>query len=82
MAAHANKVAAGESAQRTGLADQIASAVLLPMDVARKVLPANEPLVYLGVGALALFDVIGWPAAAATGVGYFLVRRWRPEAAR
>lgn len=32
--------------------------------------------VYVGAGAAAVVGVIGWPAAAAVGVGYAALRRW------
>ena len=68
-----------DSAQdQPGVADQIAMAVLLPVDVARRVLPENGTPVYLGIGALALVDLIDWPVALAAGLGYYALKRWRP----
>jgi hypothetical protein len=63
--------------ETTTLADKIASGVLLPVDVARRVLPDTSLPVYLGLGALAVADVIGWPVAVASGIGYAVLKRWR-----
>ncbi|MEV0056341.1 hypothetical protein AB0H34_38385 [Saccharopolyspora shandongensis] len=65
---------------RPDLADQIASIVLLPVDVARRVLPENGLPVYLGLGAMAVVDLLDWPVAVAAGLGYFVLTRWRPPA--
>lgn len=66
-------------ADRPGLADQIAEVVLFPVEVARRVLPERGAPVYLGIGALAVLEVIEWPVAVATGAGYFLLQRWRKQ---
>jgi hypothetical protein len=60
------------------IAGQVASAVLLPVAVARQVLPQNSLPVYLGIGALAVAGAVEWPVAAAAGVGYAALRRWGP----
>ncbi|MEV6227783.1 hypothetical protein AB0L88_07825 [Saccharopolyspora shandongensis] len=68
--------------RRPELAEQIATAVLLPVDVARRVLPENGLPVYLGIGVLALVDLIDWPVAVAAGLGYYVLKRWRsPQSA-
>ncbi len=59
------------------VADQIAAGVLLPVAVARRVLPDRDLPVYLGVAALAVADVVDWPVAVASVLGYAAVRRWR-----
>ncbi len=59
-----------------GLADSVAAVVLLPVAVARRVLPDRELPVYLGAGALAIAGVVDWPVAVAAGLGYAAVRRW------
>ena len=66
-----------DAAEGPGLADQIAGAVLLPVEVARRVLPEHGAPVYLGIGALVIVDLIDWPVAVASGLGYFLLKRWR-----
>ncbi|WP_190814975.1 hypothetical protein [Saccharopolyspora pogona] len=59
-------------------AEQIAAAILIPVDVARRVLPENGLPIYLGIGALALVDLIDWPVAVAAGLGYYVLKRWKP----
>ncbi|MGE5288946.1 MAG: hypothetical protein ACM3ML_17455 [Micromonosporaceae bacterium] len=50
-----------------------------PIVAARRVLTAKGGLpLYLGLGVLAVADVIDWPVAAAAGVGYAVLRRWGP----
>ncbi|MEU5853177.1 hypothetical protein [Saccharopolyspora shandongensis] len=80
MATAANKQATEERAEqgRQDLAGQIATAILVPVDVARRVLPENGLPVYLGIGALALVDLIDWPVAVAAGLGYYVLKRWKP----
>lgn len=56
-----------------------ANAVLLPVAVARRVLPAKGGLpLYLGLGALGVADVLDWPVAIGIGVGYAVLRRGNP----
>ncbi|MFG3496802.1 hypothetical protein [Streptomyces sp. NPDC047886] len=51
-------------------------AALLPLAVARQVLPAKKGLpLYLGLGVLGAADVIEWPVAIGIGVGYAVLRR-------
>jgi hypothetical protein len=76
--ARAQQPAARNSRQRPGAADQVAGAMLLPLAVARRVLPRQELPVYLGVGALAVVGVIEWPVAVGAGLGYAALRRWGP----
>ncbi len=58
-------------------ADQVANLFLFPVTVAQRVLPDNGFPVYLGLGALAVVGVIDWPIAAASGLGYAALVRWR-----
>lgn len=52
-----------------------ATAMLTPIAIARRVLPANGGLpLYAGLGGLALVGVIDWPVAVAAGAGYGLAR--------
>ncbi|MCF6522904.1 hypothetical protein [Streptomyces sp. JJ36] len=67
-------------------ADRLASgavhAALLPVAVAREVLPAKGGLpLYLGLGALGAADVLDWPVAVGIGLGYALLRRPAPRTA-
>ncbi|MFF8846314.1 hypothetical protein ACF08N_26965 [Streptomyces sp. NPDC015127] len=60
--------------------DRVASgalnAALLPVAVARQVLPAKRGLpLYVGLGVLGAADVIEWPVAIGIGVGYAVLRR-------
>ncbi|WP_190814200.1 hypothetical protein [Saccharopolyspora pogona] len=80
-AAKRSAIEEGAGHGRPELADQIAAAVLLPVDVARRVLPENGLPVYLGIGALVLVDLIEWPVAVAAGLGYYVLKRWRPQSA-
>lgn len=51
------------------------TAVLTPIAVARRVLPAKGGLpLYAGLGGLALIGVLDWPVAVAAGAGYGLAR--------
>lgn len=53
-----------------------ANAALLPVAVARQVLPAKGGLpLYLGLGVLGAVDVLEWPVAIGIGVGYAVLRR-------
>ncbi|MFJ8645654.1 hypothetical protein ACIRNI_05975 [Streptomyces sp. NPDC093546] len=58
------------------VANGAANAAMLPVAVARQVLPAKRGLpVYLGLGVLGVADVIEWPVAIGLGVGYAFLRR-------
>lgn len=51
------------------------NAAMLPVAVARQVLPAKKGLpLYLGLGVLAAADVLAWPVAAGIGLGYAVLR--------
>ncbi|MBB5156051.1 hypothetical protein [Saccharopolyspora phatthalungensis] len=80
MVTAAKKQASEERVEqgRQDLAEQIASAILVPVDVARRVLPENGLPVYLGIGALALVDLIDWPVAVAACLGYYVLKRSKP----
>lgn len=60
--------------------DRMIHAVMTPAAGARRVLSARGTglPVYVGLGVLAVADVIDPPLAAATGVGYAVLRRWGP----
>lgn len=58
------------------IVDIAAGALLLPVAVARRVLPDRELPVYLGAGALAVAGVVDWPVAVAAGLGYSAIKRW------
>ncbi len=60
------------------LADTAAAVVLVPVAVARRVLPDRELPVVLGATALAVAGVVEWPAVVAAGLGYAAIRRWTP----
>lgn len=52
------------------------NAAMLPVAVARQVLPAKKGLpLYLGLGVLAAADVLEWPVAIGIGLGYAVLRR-------
>ncbi|GGT32180.1 hypothetical protein GCM10010271_40280 [Streptomyces kurssanovii] len=52
------------------------NAAMLPVAVARQVLPAKKGLpLYLGLGVLGAADVLEWPVALGIGVGYAVLRR-------
>ncbi|NXY95430.1 hypothetical protein HYE82_13740 [Streptomyces sp. BR123] len=58
------------------LAGSAANAAMLPVAVARQVLPAKKGLpLYLGLGVLAAADVLDWPVAIGIGLGYAVLRR-------
>ncbi|GAA2481677.1 hypothetical protein [Streptomyces gobitricini] len=58
------------------VAHAAANTALLPVAVARQVLPAKGGLpLYLGLGALGAADVIEWPVAIGVGLGYAVLRR-------
>ena len=51
----------------------------LPVAAAGRVLTAKGGLpIYVGLGVLAVADMIDWPVAAAAGAGYAILRRWGP----
>jgi hypothetical protein len=59
--------------------DRAIDVATFPVTAASRVLSAKGGLpVYLGLGVLAVADVIDLPLAAATGVGYAVLRRWGP----
>lgn len=60
--------------------DRPVDAVMLPVAAVRRVLSGrNVGLpVYVGLGVLAVAEVIDPPLAAVTGVGYAIMRRWGP----
>lgn len=61
------------------VASGVADAALLPVAVARQVLPAKRGLpLYLGLGALGAAEVLEWPVAVGIGVGYAVLRRAAP----
>lgn len=56
-----------------------ANAAKAPVTIARRVLPAKGGLlVYAGIGALAIAEIIEWPIAVTAGVSYAVLRRWGP----
>lgn len=61
------------------VASGAADVALLPVAVARQVLPAKRGLpLYLGLGALGAAEVLDWPVAVGIGVGYAVLRRAAP----
>ncbi len=42
-----------------------------------RIVPTSPTPVAIGVTALAVGGLIEWPVAAAIGLGYFALRRWR-----
>jgi hypothetical protein len=57
------------------LATGAMNAALLPVAVARRVLPAKHGLpLYAGLGLLGAADVIDWPVAVGIGLGYAVLR--------
>lgn len=61
---------------------EAATALVLPFTLVRQLLPDSPVPVALGAGALAVAGVIEWPMAAAVGLGYLAVRRWRRPGAQ
>ncbi len=59
-----------------GVVDAAAVALLVPVAVARRVLPDRGLPVYLGAGALAIVGVVDWPVAVAACLGYSAIKRW------
>ena len=70
--------ASPDTRREPDLMTQAAAAAVLPFTVLRQLLPASPVPVALGTGALAVAGVIDWPVAAAVGLGYLALRRWRP----
>lgn len=64
----------------TRTSDDVAEVLLVPLRVARRVLPTQRTTVALGVGALALLGALDWPAAVGLGLGWEALRRWGPDA--
>ncbi len=60
-----------------GSLDQLARTLTAPLAVLSRAVPAGPIPVALGTGALAVAGVIEWPIAAAVGLGYLALRRWR-----
>ena len=60
-----------------GASDGLASLLLAPVDVARRVLPERRLPFYLGVGALAVVGVVEWPVVLAAGMAWEALRRRR-----
>lgn len=79
VAGHDQKDAHGRGVTIT-IPDRPLEAVMLPVAAARRVLTGrNTGLpVYVGLGVLAVADVIDPPLAAVTGLGYLVLRRWGP----
>lgn len=80
-AAPSSQPTASSHGHERGVLEQAATAAMLPVTVARQLLPDNPVPVALGAGALAVAGVIEWPVAAAVGLGYLALRRWAPLAA-
>jgi hypothetical protein len=58
----------------------IVDIAMAPFAIAGRVLPAKKGLpLYVGLGLLAVAEVIEWPLAAGIGVGYAAIRRWGPQ---
>jgi hypothetical protein len=58
------------------VASGAANAVLLPLAVARQVIPAKGGLpLYVGLGVLGAADILEWPVAIGIGIGYAVLRR-------
>lgn len=60
-----------------GLVDELTTLAMLPVDVARRVLPERRLPFYLGVGALAVVGVVEWPVVLAAGMAWEALRRRR-----
>ncbi|MFE4367913.1 hypothetical protein ACFRMN_06560 [Streptomyces sp. NPDC056835] len=55
--------------------DDAVKAAMVPVAVAREVLPAKGGLpLYLGLGAMGVVGVLEWPVAVGIGVGYAVLR--------
>ncbi|MEU8568793.1 hypothetical protein AB0C51_10585 [Streptomyces pathocidini] len=58
-----------------GVANEAVNAAMVPVAVAREVLPAKGGLpLYLGLGAMGVIGVLEWPVAVGIGVGYAVLR--------
>jgi hypothetical protein len=58
----------------------IVDIAMAPFAIAGRVLPAKKGLpLYVGLGLLAVAEIIEWPVAAGIGVGYAAIRRWGPQ---
>lgn len=75
----ANRPTKPKPKAETGLLRTLIDTALLPVTVTRQALPKHELPVYLGMAAAAAIGVIEWPVAAAAGLGYAALRRWRPS---
>jgi hypothetical protein len=59
--------------------DRVTDMVVVPVMTIGRALNSRGGLpVYVGLGVMAVADVMSWPVAAATGLSYALLRRWRP----
>ncbi len=59
-------------------ADDVAEALLVPLRIARRVLPERRTPVVLGVAALTLVGIVDLPVAVGIGLGWEVLRRWTP----
>ncbi len=66
-----------EASQPSSSLDGLIRTGTAPFAAAAAVVPAGPVPVALGAGALAVAGVIEWPIAAAIGLGYLALRRWR-----
>lgn len=57
------------------------AAAAVPRAVGSNLPPRGKLLYYAGLGALAAFEVVSWPVAAAIGTGVWVASRARPPAA-
>lgn len=73
------------SAARTSsgpVVDELTRALLVPVQVAQKVLPNHRVPVYLGAAALAMVGILEWPVALGAGIAWEALRRWGPRSDR
>lgn len=77
--------ATGTAAEQPGrtvtvtIPDRAIDIAMLPVAAGRRLLAGRSGLpVYVGLGVLAVADIIELPVAAAAGVGYAALRRWGP----
>ncbi|AJE39208.1 hypothetical protein CP978_03965 [Streptomyces nodosus] len=62
-------------------ADLVVEVASLPMNTARRLLPAKGGLpLYAGLGALAVLGALEWPVAMGVGIGYAVLRHRGPLA--
>lgn len=59
--------------------DEITRALLLPVHVAQRVMPARRAPVYLGAAALAVLGIVEWPIALGAGLAWEALSRWGPD---